>query len=77
MHFNLQIDDAPGELGRRRPPCDHPACADQLDYFVRLELNGEGSKAQACAHHVFEVANQLLAQAKSSVRLQERPIASI
>jgi len=71
MHFNLQIDDAPAELGERRPDCDHQGCSAEFDYFVRLELNGKWREAKACAEHVFEMGNQLLEAADSSVRLEE------
>jgi hypothetical protein len=70
MHFNLQIDDAPAELGRRRPECDHQGCTAELDYVVRLELNAKWREARACAEHVFELGNQLLDEADSSVRLE-------
>jgi len=70
MHFNLQIDDAPAELGRRRPECDHQGCTAELDYVVRLELNDEWREVRACAEHVFGLGNQLLDEADSSVRLE-------
>lgn len=70
MHFNLQIDNAPAELGKRRPDCDHQGCTAELDYFVRLEINGDWREARACAEHVFMLGNQLLDEADSSVRLE-------
>lgn len=70
MHFNLQIENAPAELGTRRPDCDHHGCKAEFDYFVRLELNAKWREARACAEHVFLLGNQLLEQAESSVRLE-------
>lgn len=70
MHFNLQIDNATMEIGKKLPDCEHPGCRAELSYFVRLELNAVKSSYSACVGHVFILASRLLEESGASVCLE-------
>ncbi len=75
-HFCVIVDELPHHLGRTEPTCDCLSCSVLADYAVTVELAGglEDSRrtSQSCGEHLEMVANVMLENMGSSMRIRNQ-----
>ena len=73
-HFRVTVDDLPFELGQAEPTCDCLSCNALAGYAVTIEFTGtledEHRTSRCCGSHLDMVANAMLENIGSSIRLR-------
>lgn len=69
-HFRVTVDELPFDLGQTEPRCDCLRCSALASHAVTVDLEDAHRTSRCCTDHLEMVANVMLENMGSSIRLQ-------